>query len=522
MTTQRIKFFPASPGAIYRQNFSFSWARLKSPTFLIGAGLLGLFVLLLGLIQFATPDLVGTDGYYHIKLAQVMREQGLRPAFPWLPLTVLNAESYVDHHFLYHVLLMPFTFGDLRAGAKWASVILPAFTFLSGWVLLRGQRVPYAALWAVGFLAISEGFLYRMSMPRAQSVSLLVLLVGVHALLTHRFRRLLPLSFLYVWLYDAFPLMGLVVGTYVGARWLLEREFKLAPLFYTGAGLGLGLVLNPYFPDNLIFIYHHLLPKLTHATAVRVGNEWYPYQTWTLVENSGLALLAFVAGTLALGLNKERINVPTATLLFLTVLFGAMLFKSRRFVEYYPAFVWLFCALAWSPIFKSWLKTYDWVGRELPVIMVIGLTLAVAWNVQTTRAEVRESKPYQRYAGAAAWLETRTPPGSRVFQTDWDDFTRLFFYNTHNTYTVGLDPTYLQLYDAELYERWVDITRGRVESPAQAIQATFEADYVLTDLNHKGFLREAKADPQLVEVYRDDEAVIFQVRDRQLAGKEVN
>ena len=34
-------------------------------------------------------------------------------------------------------------------------------------------------------------------------------------------------------------------------------------------------------------------------------------------------------------------------------------------------------------------------------------------------------------------------PGSLVFQTDWDDFTRLFFYNTTNVYTIGLDVTYM-------------------------------------------------------------------------------
>jgi len=36
----------------------------------------------------------------------------------------------------------------------------------------------------------------------------------------------------------------------------------------------LGMVLNPYFPDNLIFSYSHMLPKLADATSVRVGNEW--------------------------------------------------------------------------------------------------------------------------------------------------------------------------------------------------------------------------------------------------------
>jgi hypothetical protein len=109
------------------------------------------------------------------------------------------------------------------------------------------------------------------------------------------------------------------------------------------------------------------------------------------------------------------------------------------------------------------------------------------------------------------WLNENTPPGSRVFQTDWDDFPRLFFYNTHNTYLAGLDPTYLQLYDPALYDTWVEITQGDVENPSQLIATTFEADYVHTDLKHTDFLRAARKDPGLQEVYRGEDAVIFEV-----------
>lgn len=513
MALREMGSYLPSLSTVFQKQKGFPIAGLKSPTIFVGTALFGLFIVLLALMQFATPDLAGNDGYYHIKLAQLMRQQGLRPPFPWLPLTVLNAQSYVDHHFLYHVLLTPFTFGDLRVGAKWASVVLPALTFLSGWILLRGQRVTYAGLWAIGFFAVSEAFLYRMSMPRAQAVSLLFLLVGLHLVLTQRNAWLLPLSFLYVWLYDAFPLMLVLIAIYVAARWMMEGKLKVTPLLYSGLGIAMGLIINPYFPENLLFIYHHLLPKLTDATATSVGKEWYPYQTWTLARNSGFALLFFVSGIVALGLREKRMSTATATLLFTAVVFGAMLFKSRRFVEYFPAFALLFSAFAWAPLFKAWTDSKEWVARELPVVMAVILIITIVWNIQSTQEALQGSKPYQRFAEASAWLEANTPAGSRIFQTDWDDFTRLYFYNTHNTYLVGLDPTYMQLYNAELYDQWIDVTKGRIDDPAQIIAETFEARYVITDLGHKGFLGKAKADPHLEEVYRDEYAAIFQVMD---------
>jgi len=480
-------------------------------TITAGAGLLILFISLMTTIQFATPNLVGNDGYFHIKFSQIMRQQGLTPAFPWLPLTILNQDNFFDHHFLFHVLLIPFTYSDLREGAKWASVIFSSFAFLVGWIFLRGQHVPYAALWSLGFFAVSEAFLYRMSMTRVQSLSLLMLFLMLHLTLVRHYRWLLPLAFIYIWLYDAFILILVIISLCIIARWLLDRQFNLAPLIYTILGLGLGVLINPYFPNNLLFIYHHLLPKLTDTTATGVGGEWYPYETWALVENSGLALFAFVAGSFALSLRERRIDSHTASLFLITIFFALILFRSRRFVEYYPAFALLFCAVAWKPLFQQWLQTRAGMRRILPLSLALILVPAIWFNIEMAREDLQDSKSYQQYAKAANWLQENTPPQSRIFQTDWDDFTRLYFYDTHNTYTLGLDPTYMQSQDAELYELWQNVSRGLVEPPAATIVDTFGAEYVLTDLDHVRFLYVAKADPRMEEIYRDEDAVIFRV-----------
>jgi hypothetical protein len=152
------------------------------------------------------------------------------------------------------------------------------------------------------------------------------------------------------------------------------------------------------------------------------------------------------------------------------------------------------------------------LGSYLPVtVLLLAVVLAGFRSISPARAVVDSSKPYGLYANASLWLETNTPAGSRVFQTDWDDFPRLFYYNTHNTYLIGLDPTYLQLYDPNLYDLWVEITQGEVKSPSQIIATTFDSRYVHTDLQHGDFLQVAAEDPGLREVYRDDQAVIFEV-----------
>jgi hypothetical protein len=50
-----------------------------------------------------------------------------------------------------------------------------------------------------------------------------------------------------------------------------------------------------------------------------------------------------------------------------------------------------------------------------------------------------------------------------------------------------------------------------VERPSQYIADHFRANYIHSDLKHGDFLRQAGQDPGLKEVYRDDQAVIFEV-----------
>ncbi len=476
-------------------------------------------------VQFATRDMPDNDGYYHIKLAYLMRTEGLKPPFPYLPLSILSADKFYDHHFLFHVALIPFTFGDLRAGAKWAAVFFSSLAFLAVWVLLVRQKVPLAWLWALGLLGVSEAFLYRMSITRAQSLSLGLLALAMLWLLEGRTWRLAILAFFYVWTYDAFPLMLALGGLHLLAVALIERRFEFRPLLFIVGGIVAGVLINPYFPANITFSIQHMLPKLTDATSVSVGNEWYPYDTSQLLNNSLPALVAFASGILALGLSGRKMDLRTAFGLLTALLFGLMLFEARRFVEYFPAFALIFAAFAWSPLLAdlwptsaSTADSAPWafpafsLRTYLPVaLLVLALTVGMVRTLPAAQKSIRSSKPYYLYAGASNWLTQNTPAGARIFQTDWDDFPRLFYYNTHNTYLIGLDPTYMQLYDSKLYDEWVKITQGDVPNPSGEILSTFGARYIHTDLKHGNFLRAAAKDTGLREVYRDDQAVIFEV-----------
>src|SRR5215472_4103533 len=107
------------------------------------------------------------DGYYHIKWSRLLWE-GLRTGhlarFSWLPLTSLSPSLYADQHFLFHLLLIPFTwFSDLAAGAKISAVLFASLAAgACFWIVLR-YRIRFASLWFIALLGSSSLFLYRMS-----------------------------------------------------------------------------------------------------------------------------------------------------------------------------------------------------------------------------------------------------------------------------------------------------------------------------------------------------------------------
>ena len=89
------------------------------------------------------------------------------------------------------------------------------------------------------------------------------LLIGQH-------RRLLVVGFLYVWLYDAFPLLMLACACYGVAEWLVDGRLRAGPLGYATLGIVLGLVINLYFPDNILSIGWPFRP----SSPTRPASAW--------------------------------------------------------------------------------------------------------------------------------------------------------------------------------------------------------------------------------------------------------
>jgi hypothetical protein len=502
-------------------------------------------------LQFSTSAICcgDFDGYYHIKWTRVLwasiKGHSFVPAFPWLPLTTLNATEYVDHHLLFHFFQIPFAmFADPRLGAKVASAIFSSLAVFACYWLMMRYRIRYPLLWLIAMLGCSAPFLFRMNMAKAPPLAIIYLVIAIHLLFKKKYWPLLPLALIFAWTYDMFVLLLLATAVWVAVVGWTERRFEWRPLVWVMLGTVAGLVINPYFPKNLHLFYEHLRIKITPSDFnVKVGSEWYPYDSWEFLANSVVACLAMVAGYIAFDPgDRKRAHYPLFFLLFSTALM-IMTARWKRVAEYWPPFAVMFAAFSVQPWLEGGRSLFtrlppdvleelrpflDREGEAAPnkqtelqelirisvvALVTVMLGVALGFNLVATTREIRASEPHNYYKAGADWLRTNVPAGQVVFNTDWDDFPRLFYYDSTHYYVSGLDPSYLYDKNPDLSQLYERITLGKEEDPGPLIRDRFGARYVFSDNEHHDFFANARASGWFDIVYEDEECTIMHIRD---------
>ena len=502
-------------------------------------------------LQFSTSSICcgDFDGYYHIKWSRTLWESikagKLVPTFPWLPLTTLNPKDYVDHHWLFHIIQIPFAeFRDPRLGAKIASLVFGSLAVFSCYWFLIKYRIRYVLVWLVALLACSAPFLFRLNMAKAPPLAIIFLVVAIHCLFKKKYWPLLPLAFVFTLTYDMFVLLLLAVALWVTVIGWTERRFEWRPLVWVVGGTVAGLVINPYFPHNLQLLSEHIRIKITGSDYdVKVGSEWYPYDSWEFIGNSLVACVSMVVGYVAFDAGeRKRTHHPLFFLLFSTALL-IMNARWKRIAEYWPPFAVMFAAFSLQPWIEGTrsiltrlpsdilaeLEPFldrvepprpDYYGLIRTVIAgVIACVISVVlfFNLKATVKEIGTSEPHKFYEAGAKWLRSNVPPREIVFNTDWDDFPRLFYFDETHYYVSGLDPSYLYDRDPVLSRLYERITLGKEDDPAPLIRDRFGARYVFTDNNHHDFVATANASGWFEIVYEDEYCMIFHILDEKPA-----
>ncbi len=491
---------------------------------------IGLLVYFCG-ISFLTDRLSGNDSYFHIKYAWLLWNDGRLWDFPWLQGTIFR-DVWIDHWFLYHLLLIPFTWlGNLTIAGQAAAAFWAATALFGAYLLIRSFGIKdgtwrrFAWIWAIVLVASSSTLLYRLSNTRVQSVSLLFLIVAIFLMEKERHRWLLPLGFLYAWLYNGSVILLPVAALYMLTRLIMDRRFVWSSCIYPVIGLVLGLVLNPYFPDNLIFLWNHLQENLLRHTPVPVSNEWNEYSSWVLFDTCRGAWILLFGGMLALSFQGRILSRRSLSFFLINLLFLVMFFRAMRFVEYWPVFAVLFSA---SALQESRLSLRAFITASFPSVgqekwkilhlaslsgLIVVLSIAAVISAQKAMNSIQENSPVNRFVEATSWLKANTPKDSVVFNAQWDIFPELFFHDHHNRWVAGLNEAFVYWLEPRLWHLYRGIAAGYLIDTARFVKKDFRADYVLALKQQSWGLTEAAKNPDngLELAWEDGQTVIYRV-----------
>lgn len=529
----------------------------------------GIFIFILALICFSwiqvSPTIMDPDSFYHAKMALFIKEGKIIHNFPWLQATTLK-DNFVDHHFLYHLFLVPFvSLFDPLGGSKIAQVILASFTIFFVYWFLQKFRVKGAFFYSLLFFT-SFSFLFRLNLVKAPALSLIITIIALYLIFEKKSFWLLLLSFFYVWAYSGWFILWLIVAVYLAAETFflffekqnfniflkkilnfsflrnfifcflenVSRKNNLKLLLSVLGGTMAGLVINPYFPGNVSFYWIQVfkIGIINLQQTINVGAEWYPTYSTVLFPNNFLIIFLwfFSVGWFLVQIKNQK--KESLTLLIISFLFFVLTLKSSRYIEYFIPLAILSASFSlknlWSFInikeYAQQIKNlflppngFLTLFASFWIALFIGFffTQNIYQNTLNLKTSFEKAHPMNYLQGTANYLKNNTPENSIVFNGLWDESPALFYYNDHNYYINGLDQTFMYVYDSNLYYLWDSITKGEIQKIALAktIKNNFNSSYVAITKREglEQFRDNLKDNKYFEKLYEDDEAIIYKV-----------
>jgi hypothetical protein len=473
---------PAAPASARTQRAR--WLGAAAVAFLVG----GYYWLFLG-----APRLLGSadpDRYYHLALARIYASSGLPRVLPQVE--DLNWGHYFpDKEFLFHVL----TGGAWAAGGDGAVLACVPLLGLAVALLLyfEASRVlrpaPAAALVGAGLLGTSA-FLFRMSLLRPHLLAVLCFCLLLLAIVRQRPRLAALAAAAFVLSYHAFYVVGVVVV----ATWLLRRAEGMPRLTWAWVlgGLCLGLLVNPYFPSNLLMGVFTLKLALGLATLPAMEETLEVFQpSWRLVLVSyGFVLLCAAACTWPLLRRKLEPGVARTNFLFLLLVAGAFALlgmKSLRAMEYAVPAALLLAAHA---------SALQVLGRHTLAALLAVLLACQGWvDLRVYRAHW--SYPQMSFYPDYAPLLAQVPRGhsSKVFNCEWESGPIILHARPDLRFVDLLEPALLWQVSPQRYAARQGLVRGAFDDPHAILRGVFHADYVLCGARGAALVRQMQAMP---------------------------
>lgn len=431
-------------------------------------------------IQYGDPD-----RYYHLALSREMLSSG-KSFFRTLPaIQGLGWDKYFsDKEFLFHQLTR---FGYSLGGSPGAINIVLVFScliYISIYVLAAQFLSPLLSFGVVLATFCSPILFFRLMLLRPHVLSVFAFVLFFSSLLLRRPWFAFFSTLLFALSYHAFYVPLLCLGFAAIAFWFIEeqntRRENMRLVSWGVFGLICGLLLNPYFPSNIIFaIEIAKIPSLLvgQLQGANFGEELYPLISNVFWDRFLYPILFFLTG-LALWIYRwpTRTDSRSYANFFLMLLVNGFFlflgFKSPRVQEY---------LIPTSGILLIFILYYaqPWTTLIRVIALVLGFHLLSAfYTAYHYIPKFNDSEKIQSNLTAIDAIP-KSAANAKVFNCEWDVGPYIYFGRSDLQFIDILDPSLLYFRNPQAYNAREELKKGIVSDAYGLIKNAFKADYVV-------------------------------------------
>lgn len=453
-------------------------------------------------------QLADPDYFYHISVSRQIAENGFAATIPQV--TGIGWDIlYTDKEFLFHLLTALF----YKIGGEQAvrflmpclfSLSLATFYYFAYTALRQISHLKRPALWALMIfvpVVFDPHFLYRMFMVRPHVFAVLLFIWMALFIMQNRVAWAFAIGFVFSVSYHGVqvPLLLLLCAA-VAAKITEEKNGRALGAAF--GGLLLGLVLNPYFPGNLVLIeiVTKLIFRVGTSAQLNYGGEVYPWTSLVFLK-SNLVIFMTLFGSLVLypQIKDQKQKFPLLFALLLTACFLFLSAISPRAREYVVPSATLLFLLCTRVILEVRRSTLRWDILAIGICAALQIGFVFSYYKKFSDQETSQLPVYKK----ALMNIPVTPEGGRqhVFNCSWWQSPYILYYRPDLTFIDILDPSFLDAMSPSLSTLRMDITAGKEIDAYQHIKGAFHAKYTWCDSLPLNQLQEN--DPRFERIFPD-------------------
>ncbi len=451
------------------------------PAVLGQLGCAALLAMLVFFLSFGFQHVSATDPdrYFHLAVSRTTTPAGTVLALPQAD-DLDWAKSFPDKEYLFHVLT---SLAYRMGGEKLVLVLIPllatSIVVMLFWASAQTLPLGWALFGTVGFTFLCPAFYYRMLFLRPHVLAVALFVLALLGILRKKpwlvFIAIALFALAYHALFIPFTLIGaaLLFGLLGGRTW--QATFAAG-----GAGLILGILANPHYPQNIQMMFTVMAiavdPELNKMLDGGIELLPLPAVKYFRLYAAHWGLVLFAAVTLVRRRKELRQLEALQRLGFLTLLSGiflVMTLQSPRATEYAtPCCVLLFAEALTGrksrmvALYSSVVFFFLFEGPSfLPLYGRLFEKLASATQTESTLLAL-EALP----AGAA---------GEKVYNCEWYLGSYILYSRPDVRFVDLIDPHFLFETTPEKAVLRMKLNFGVVSDAHSIISHTFKAQYVL-------------------------------------------